>query len=78
MKLFEPNAFDRRIVTRADEWDDAFFSGVGIDNQALEARRDDFIFFREEEDCARVNGSGVGDTVQVDGQFLRERSGQQP
>ena len=47
MKAHEIRAFHRRIVTRPRERDYAFFSSVGLDNQALEPRRNDFIFFCE-------------------------------
>ena len=75
MKLSEPGSFDGRIVTGADKRDDAFFSGVGVYDQALEARRDDFIFFREQKNRWRVNGFGVRDAVQIGRKFLCERSG---
>ena len=47
MKAREIGAFHRRIVTRAGERDHALFSSIGVDDQALEPRRNDFIFFCE-------------------------------
>ena len=41
MKVCEANAFHRRIVTRAGERDHALFSSIGVDDQALEPRRNE-------------------------------------
>ena len=43
----EGGAFDGGIVAGARQRDDAFFSGVGVDDQTLESRRNNFIFFGE-------------------------------
>jgi hypothetical protein len=47
VKVREAHAFHRRIVTGADERDHALSSSIGVDDQALEPRRNDFIFFCE-------------------------------
>ena len=65
IKICQASAFDGRIVTSSGEWDDAFFSSVGIDDETLEFRRNDFIFFREEENCGRANGAGDCPTTSI-------------
>ena len=65
-------------MARAGQRDDALFSGVSVDDQALELRRDDFIIFREEENGRHANGPGVGDAVQIGWKFFRHRSGKEP
>jgi hypothetical protein len=78
MEIREGGAFDGGIVAGAGERDDAFLSGVGVDDQTLEPRRDDFVFFCEQKNRGDMDTARVSDAVQIGRDFLRHWAGEQP
>ena len=78
MEIGEASAFNRRIMAGAGERDDAFFARVRVDDESLESRCNDFVFFGEKEDCRHVAGARVGDAVEIARDFLGHGAGEQP
>ena len=78
MEIGERGAFNRIVVTGAGKWDDALFTGVRIDHEALEAGRDHFVVFGEKKNSRHATGARVRDAVEFGRNFERHRTGEEP
>src|SRR5438105_1983007 len=65
MEIGERGAFNRIVVTGAGKWDDALFTGVRIDHEALEAGRDHFVVFGEKKNSRHATGARVRSTSRL-------------
>src|SRR2546423_9806109 len=65
-------------MTGGGQRNDALFPGVGINDETLESRRDDFVVFGEKKNCGRMTRARVGDAVEIARNFLGHWSGEQP
>ena len=47
IQIGERSSFDRIVVMRAAQFDDAFFSAVRVDYETVKTRRHDLVFFSQ-------------------------------
>src|SRR5205085_7998384 len=78
MEIGERGAFNRIVVTGAGKWDDALFTGVRVDHEALEAGRDHFVVFSEKKKSRHATVARVRDAVEFGRNFERHRTGEEP
>ena len=65
IQIRQRSPFDRIVVMRAAQLDDAFFSGVRLNHEAVKTGRNDFILFGEQKDCRRASRSRVCNAVKI-------------
>ena len=78
MKVGQSSAFYWIVVTGAGEWNDPLFTSVGVNDQTLKARRDDFIIGGEKKNGGHVTRAGVRHAVEFGRNFERHRTGEEP
>src|ERR1051325_11354435 len=65
VQMCQRSPFDRVVVMGTLQFDNAFFSGIGLNDQPVETRRNDFVFFRQQKYCWCAAGFSICDAVEV-------------
>src|SRR5207248_2066433 len=78
MNFCHNRALNRRVVVCAGQSDHLFFSGEGIDHQALKFWRHDLVVFGEKEDCGGTNSFRIRDAIELAWNLQSDGFGQEP
>ena len=78
IQVCERCAFDRIVVISARKQNHALFTSVSLNHEPVKARRDHFIFFREQKDRGRMNRLRICNTVEISRNLQRDGTRQQP
>ena len=78
IQIRQRNAFNGIIVMSIAHRDHAFFSCVRVNHKSMKAWRDDFIFFRKQENRWCVGRFRICNTVELSRDLPRDWPGQQP
>src|SRR6266487_3078953 len=78
MKIDQTRAFYWRVMMSAGQRDYALFARISVNHEAVIARCDHFIFFREQEGSGRVNRFAVCNAVEISRDLQGKRTCQQP